>query len=103
MSVELKPCPFCGKEPRTYSSLAAGNCAVCCGGPVGLTFDEWNRRPLEDALKEKCERYEAAFKKISDIRNGPHIDGPLGKCTDMWRVAWGALATPIGRDGGKAV
>ena len=54
-----------------------------------------------DALKEKCERYEAALDEIIAIRNGANIDGALGKRTEMWRVANKALATPIGRDGGK--
>ena len=56
MTAELKPCPFCGRQPRlewTSSSHSAGHCFYKCDG-CGCRQDlasveqeargDWNRR-----------------------------------------------------------
>lgn len=55
MSDELKPCPVCGEKPQVNSELSTRPLASCVN-PVcwlsGLAFhpEDWQERPLEDAL-----------------------------------------------------
>jgi hypothetical protein len=72
---ELRPCPFCGFEAVTTNYNPD---VVACTNPgcpneihdeVGLpkiTIDEWNTRPLEDALRKQLD---IAVEAINLARN----------------------------------
>ena len=78
MSDELKPCPFCGEEPRVSDLLVYPNgekypanvkCRRC--GIVKANYDSvekavtvWNTRPGEDALRAEIERLQAQNKDL---------------------------------------
>ena len=58
---ELKPCPFCGKEPAIDN-----NFAICVNDDCelsdywsGLEDYSWNTRPIEDALNARIAELEA--------------------------------------------
>jgi hypothetical protein len=61
MSEELKPCPFCGGNAHRWDLDHPDN--VTCGGPLYLgheiymTDEQWNNRPLEDALQAQLDDY----------------------------------------------
>lgn len=73
---KLKPCPFCGKEPYVGKTGYAG----CVNGdtymddkriydtcPItgeAMTKEQWNSRPIEDALRKRVEELEAENKKL---------------------------------------
>lgn len=72
----LKPCPFCGSK---YPSMMTGKGVFyveCQGCDAAVekyeTFtlleaaNEWNNRPIEDALKMKVERLEKAIWEFQD-------------------------------------
>ena len=129
MTEILKPCPFCGSnkiqvipnesetEQASCNRCGASGSPVLCGSGQAIT--EWNRRAAAvngwDALKEKCERYEAELKKLAAMGGEDPGDGVSAlddvasamaygvKLTrfDIAKYAQEALATPIGRDGGK--
>ena len=46
-AVELRDCPFCGKRPCNINDEA-----VCCAHEM-MPANEWNSRPIEDALRRK--------------------------------------------------
>ena len=58
---ELKPCPFCGNEPVVEGNLVACNNLNCptydnyWTDPMIFTCDQWNTRPIEDALQAENE------------------------------------------------
>ncbi len=58
----LKSCPFCGK-----AAVPWGRGDVCCPSdddPCGAAFfsiAEWQTRPIEDALRARAEKAEAAL------------------------------------------
>ena len=50
--MELKPCPFCGKKYHLVKDDTHAKC-IKCG--IELLLEEWNTRPLEDAIhKASC-------------------------------------------------
>lgn len=59
---ESKPCPFCGNEPVVEGNLVACNNLNCpthdnyWTDPMIFTCDQWNTRPLEDALNKRIAR-----------------------------------------------
>jgi len=63
MSEKLKPCPFCGKQPKTWfdvDALTEGYNVKCCDILITTIFmsdaiKAWNNRPVEDALVEALE------------------------------------------------
>ena len=58
---ELKSCPFCGNEPVVEGNLVACNNLNCptydnyWTDPMIFTCDQWNTRPIEDALQAENE------------------------------------------------
>ena len=51
---EIRPCPFCGREPES----GAQNGCVRCPAHVGWTpVAEWNTRPAEDALRTERDEF----------------------------------------------
>ena len=66
---ELKKCPFCGKMPKVNSWTMHGiaeqrcfcdneQCPVYLSKTIAL--DDWNTRPIEDALNARIAELEAA-------------------------------------------
>lgn len=61
---DLKLCPFCGGPAweRTDDDVVCTD-PECAAGNIEATRDDWNRRPLEDAVRKVCEemrRYASA-------------------------------------------
>jgi len=70
---ELKPCPFCGKEPSTYEDTGYVYCpnddcmvADSYWEKAILPVEKWNTRPIEDALNARIAELEAAQRWIPD-------------------------------------
>ena len=56
---ELKPCPFCGKK-----AARQGNFGICVNDDCEMSdywsgLEEWNTRPIEDALTARIVQLEA--------------------------------------------
>ena len=60
--VELKPCPFCGREAiknenvkysPNETSYGCGNDECVCSEMSWATYNQWNTRPVENALREQ--------------------------------------------------
>ncbi len=70
MSNELKPCPFCGEEVQLVTVERIDNEGYadsmtyvdCENHNMVIRPDEWNRRPIEDALKTEIERLRSMLK-----------------------------------------
>lgn len=64
MSEELKPCPFCNYVPdptwKTEIDIYCEECGIRALGTEKETAQEqWNNRPIEDALRAENERLRA--------------------------------------------
>ena len=70
MTEELKPCPFCGREPLRESAFDGTHLFVGCesceispgisdGGHAIALLSHWNTRPVEDALRARVAELEA--------------------------------------------
>ena len=65
MSEELRPCPFCGKEPHIDANYHLFSCqnkdciadATNYEATMGF-FEQWNTRPIEDALNARIAELE---------------------------------------------
>ncbi len=79
MNEEPKACPFCGKPPQgnnwhTYGRNPKDEMRYFCANhdcPNGLrkavTLDEWNTRPLEDALRADLAAAQAEVERLRDM------------------------------------
>ena len=62
--MKLKPCQFCGRQPKKWfdvDALIEGYNIKCCNVYITTIFmseavQAWNNRPVEDALVEALER-----------------------------------------------
>ena len=68
---ELKPCPFCGKEPAIDN-----NFAICVNDDCelsdywsGLEDCSWNTRPIEDALTARIAELEEELEHVIEVGN----------------------------------
>lgn len=76
---ELKPCPFCGGSAAVNigPSIVTVQCEKCGEehdyAKHGDWRDDWNTRPIEDALRAQVEQLTAALEKIAAFTdcNGP--------------------------------
>ncbi len=82
MSEELKPCPFCGGEAEEFHENRIG-CSNVSPKQVLLGKEEWNTRPIEDALRSQLA---VAKETLSRISEGRTNDNP------HWMIAQNALA-----------
>jgi len=73
---ELKPCPFCGSPAYSYHDNCIDFAGVKCdlGGCVCadilITENNWNTRPIEDALNARIAELELRL----DVYNGNMYD-----------------------------
>jgi len=59
--MDLKPCPFCGHKPVCgYYTEEGFQRFSCCD--EWLSFDDWNTRPVEDALHTRAVEAERKLK-----------------------------------------
>ncbi len=59
---ELKPCPFCGKEPLESSD----GLLICEGHTKWGSRFEWNSRPIENELEAEIVRLEKRIKELEE-------------------------------------
>ena len=77
---ELKPCPFCGSPAYSYHDNCIDFAGVKCdlGGCVCadilITENNWNTRPIEDALNARIAELEAAQRWIP-VSEPPKVSG----------------------------
>jgi len=71
---ELKPCPFCGEMPKvnTWTMHGITESRCFCDNekcPVYLSktiaIDDWNTRPIEDALNARIAELEAEIDQLT--------------------------------------
>jgi hypothetical protein len=73
---DVKPCPFCGSPPAR-DRLPYGLPVLRCANPNcdvhsgALTWVEWQTRPIEDALRARAEKAEAALATITKATKEP--------------------------------
>ena len=71
---ELKPCPFCGSPAYSYHDNCIDFAGVKCdlGGCVCadilITENNWNNRPIEDALTARIAELEAETVSYTHLR-----------------------------------
>ena len=51
---EIRPCPFCGREPE---SGAQNGCVRCPAHTGWLLAEQWDCRPVEDALRTERDEF----------------------------------------------
>ena len=72
MSEELRPCPFCGEMPVTENNLVACANKSCptydnyWTDPQILTIEQWNTRPVEDALNKRIADLDAENAELKE-------------------------------------
>jgi hypothetical protein len=71
---ERKACPFCGNQPIQNSKDSERiNCSLmgCYQSEAwrdwGFTLEDWNARPLEDALNEQITKQSALIEMMGEI------------------------------------
>lgn len=66
MSEKLKPCPFCGNNPLSARHTIFKALVCVSSGCIieGIRFrvDDWNSRPIEDALRRQLSETKAQLK-----------------------------------------
>ena len=68
---ELKPCPFCGSPAYSYHDNCIDFAGVKCdlGGCVCadilITENNWNTRPIEDALNARIAELEGEIERLT--------------------------------------
>ena len=92
---ELRNCPFCGSVsdqidiPYTLPTCTNPNCKMFKA--VAMSFDEYNTRPIEDALQQKLDEMTAYADKLA---NGLP-EGMLPKDIENLRTANTGLAEEL--------
>ena len=83
MTEELRPCPFCGSPAYSYHDNCIDFAGVKCdlGGCVCadilITENNWNNRPIEDALTARIAELEAENAALKAKLNA-------GETVDEW-------------------
>ena len=63
---ELKPCPFCGRQPYESGGYVSCHTELCLANadyhePTIGPITDWNTRPIEDALNARIAECESAL------------------------------------------
>ncbi len=88
-TVELKPCPFCGgkaeievdgmfrwvecKNEHCGASGKVFSFLVDAGNANNIVANNWNIRPIEDALRDRAEKAERELADVQEISEGGEI------------------------------
>ena len=71
MSGELKACPFCGEQPEIQSYQEGYHQVICRDNHTATieieSVDEWNTRPIEDALQSEIARLTEQILNMSNF------------------------------------
>ena len=82
---ELKPCPFCGCEAQvnawTMHGITESRCfcsnSDCPNSVRTVALEQWNTRPIEDALIARIAELEAAQRWIPVSERLPELGSPI--------------------------
>ena len=91
---ELKPCPFCGSPAYSYHDNCIDFAGVKCdlGGCVCadilITENNWNTRPIEDALRLRIAELE---KLVEELLEEGHYLAMLNELEPVDYLDWRAL------------
>ncbi len=100
MTDELKPCPFCGKEPNTFKyngtlqAQCQGDHKECAGSDVVAPIAMWNTRtPTPANVKARAERYARALGAAPQEGAPETIDSRFPEIINAWiDISFGAEA-----------
>jgi len=84
---ELKPCPFCGRQPYESGGYVSCHTELCLANadyhePAIGPITDWNTRPIEDALNARIAELEAAQKEALLLL--PVLERGHYYCDDCW-------------------
>ena len=79
MNEELRPCPFCGRQPYESGGYVSCHTELCLANadyhePAIGSITDWNTRPIEDALNRRIAELEAAQRWIPVSERLPEED-----------------------------
>ena len=77
MSEELRPCPFCGTLPQanTWTLHGISETRYFCPNPEcphsvrTVTLEQWNTRPIEDALQARIVELNGFINQLIEAGN----------------------------------
>ncbi len=103
---ELKPCPFCGTLPQANAWIFRGISETryfcpnqeCPLSVRTVTLEEWNTRPIEDALNARIAELEAENNRLAELLLNELSQVEIA--TDLGNKRWTALQK-ISEDGEK--
>ena len=90
MNEELRPCPFCGAMPDNERGVVRYDPGVICHTKGCLLecrwfpIDDWNTRPIEDALRARIAELEALVDELVNI--GDNLFDSLNPIA--WKHEW---------------
>ncbi len=67
--MEIKDCPFCGGKASKGCGIESIHCSniECVMPGISVSIEQWNTRPIEDALRAKREAAEAYIEAIEEF------------------------------------
>ena len=95
MSEELRPCPFCGSPAYSYHDNCIDFAGVKCdlGGCVCadilITENNWNTRPIEDALNKRIAELEEEIDQLTSHSNIERQDDKSPNDTQTQTIVYG--------------
>ena len=94
---ELKPCPFCGNEAQvntwTMHGITESRCfcsnSDCPNSVRTVALEQWNTRPIEDALHARIAELEAENNRLAELLHNELSSVEIA--TDLGNKRWVAL------------
>ncbi len=90
---ELKACPFCGESKKIvydYYEISSpqelGTIVVCNNCGASCNPDDWNIRPIEDALLARAEQAEAIIRGMFPLWIAAMSYAEHGRAADLDRI-----------------